>query len=104
MKAAIFEETGKLSVQDKPVPTLDSGDVLIKVELCGICASDLAALNGDITDYAPPVVMGHELAGIVVESRHPDVKSWREGDGKSDALLRKLRILPGRSRQVLLEY
>ena len=37
MKAAIFEETGKLSVQDKPIPTLDSGDVLIKVELCGIC-------------------------------------------------------------------
>ena len=74
MKAAVFEETGKLSVQDKPVPTLDSGDVLIKVELCGICASDLAALNGDITDYSPPVVMGHELAGVVVESRHPDVK------------------------------
>ena len=74
MKAAIFEETGKLSVQDKPIPTLDSGDILIKVELCGICASDLAALNGDITDYSPPVVMGHELAGIVVESRHPDVK------------------------------
>ena len=74
MKAAIFEETGKLSVQDKPVPTLNSGDVLIKVELCGICASDLAALNGDITDYAPPVVMGHELAGVVVESRHPNVK------------------------------
>ena len=74
MKAAVFEETGKLSVQDKPIPTLDSGDVLIKVELCGICASDLAALNGDITDYSPPVVMGHELAGVVVESRHPDVK------------------------------
>ena len=74
MKAAIFEGTRKLSVQDKPVPALDSGDVLIKVELCGICTSDLAALNGDITDYSPPVVMGHELAGIVVESRHPDVK------------------------------
>ena len=74
MKAAIFGETGKLSVQDKPIPALDSGDVLIKVELCGICASDLAALNGDITDYSPPVVMGHELAGVVIESRHPDVK------------------------------
>ena len=74
MKAAVFEEIGILSVQDKPVPTLDSGDVLIKVELCGICASDLAALNGDITDYSPPVIMGHELAGVVVESRHSDVK------------------------------
>ena len=74
MKAAVFEEIGQLSVRDKPVPILDSGDVLIKIDLCGICASDLAALNGDITDYSPPVVMGHELAGVVVESRHPDVK------------------------------
>ena len=71
MKAAVFEETGKLSVQDKPVPALNSGDVLIKVELCGICASDLAALNGDITDYSPPVVMGHELAGVVVKAATP---------------------------------
>ena len=74
MKAAVFEEIGKLSVQNKPIPTLSPGDVLIKVDLCGICASDLAALNGDITDYSPPVVMGHELAGVVVESRHPNVK------------------------------
>ena len=74
MKAAVFEETGKLSVHDKPVPSLNPGDVLIRVELCGICASDLAALNGDITDYSPPVVMGHELAGVVVESRHDAVK------------------------------
>ena len=74
MKAAVFEGTGKLSVQDKPIPELASGDVLIQVNLCGICASDLAALNGDITDYTPPVVMGHELAGVVVESQHPDVK------------------------------
>ena len=28
----------------------------------------------DVSDYAPPVVMGHELAGVIVESRHPDVK------------------------------
>ena len=75
MKAAVFKKIGQLEVQDKPIPSLESGDVLIKVELCGICASDLAALNGDITDYAPPVVMGHELAGVVVDSQHPDVKS-----------------------------
>lgn len=74
MKTAVFQEIGKLCVQDKPVPTLSSGDVLIKVDICGICASDLAALKGDITDYSPPVVMGHEIAGLVVESRHSDAK------------------------------
>lgn len=74
MKAIVFENTHKLSIHDMPVPTLNSGDVLIKMELCGICASDIAALRGDVTDYSPPVVMGHELAGIVVESRHSQVK------------------------------
>ena len=74
MKAIVFEKIQQLRVHEKPIPTLAAGDVLIQMELCGICASDLAALRGDVSDYAPPVVMGHELAGVVVESRHPDVK------------------------------
>jgi threonine dehydrogenase-like Zn-dependent dehydrogenase len=74
MKAVIFERTGRLSIQDKPTPKLEPGDVLIQMDLCGVCASDIAALNGDATDYSPPVVMGHELAGTVVESRHPEVE------------------------------
>lgn len=74
MKAAVFEAANKLSIQDKPIPKLESGDVLVKVELCGICASDLMALKGEVTDYSPPVVMGHEVSGIVVESRHDSVK------------------------------
>ena len=74
MKAIVFEEIQQLRIHEKPIPTLAAGDVLIKIELCGICASDLAALRGDVSDYAPPVVMGHELAGVVVETRHPDVK------------------------------
>jgi L-iditol 2-dehydrogenase len=74
MKAIVFEKIQQLSIQDKLIPTLDAGDVLIQMELCGICASDLAALRGDVSDYAPPVVMGHELAGVIAESRHPEVE------------------------------
>ncbi len=74
MKAIVFEKIQQLSIQEKPIPELTDGDVLIQTQLCGICASDLAALRGDVSDYAPPVVMGHELAGIIVDSRHPDVK------------------------------
>ncbi len=73
MKAIVFEKVHELKVKEKPIPTLMPGDVLIQMERCGICASDLAALRGDVTDYAPPVVMGHELAGVVVESRHAAV-------------------------------
>ena len=74
MKAIVFEKKQQLRVQDKPIPTLSAGDVLIQIELCGICASDIAALRGDVSDYSPPVVLGHELAGIIVDSRHSDVK------------------------------
>ena len=74
MRAIVFEKIQQLRLHEKPMPTLAAGDVLIQTELCGICASDLAALRGDVSDYAPPVVMGHELAGVVVESRHSDVK------------------------------
>ncbi|MFQ6041672.1 MAG: alcohol dehydrogenase catalytic domain-containing protein [Candidatus Poribacteria bacterium] len=74
MKVAVFEAANRLSIQDKPIPRLASGDVLVKVELCGVCASDLMALKGEITDYSPPVVMGHEVSGIVAESRHDSVK------------------------------
>ena len=75
MKTVVFEKIQQLRIQNKPIPALNAGDVLIQMELCGICASDLAALRGDVSDYAPPVVMGHELAGVVVESRHSDVKT-----------------------------
>ena len=74
MKAIVFEKIQQLRLQEKPTPVLADGDVLIEMELCGICASDLAALRGDVSDYAPPVVMGHELAGMIVDTRHPDVK------------------------------
>lgn len=74
MQAIVFEKTKQLRIQDIPIPSLNSGDVLIQMELCGICASDIAALKGDVSDYSPPVVMGHELAGTVVESRHSEVK------------------------------
>ena len=74
MKTIVFEKIQQLSIQEKPIPALTDGDVLIQTQLCGICASDLAALRGDVSDYAPPVVMGHELAGVIADSRHPDVK------------------------------
>ena len=74
MKTAVFEAAHRLTIQEKPIPTLLSGDVLVQVEGCGVCTSDVMALRGEVTDYSPPVVMGHELAGQVVESRHPALK------------------------------
>jgi len=71
MKAVVFIKIGEdLIVEDKPIPDLDDGDVLVKVDLCGICTTDIMALQGDATDYTPPVVLGHEIAGRIAESRN----------------------------------
>ena len=67
MQTIVFEGQDRIVLQEKPVPSLSDGDVLIKVDLCGICASDIAAINGEVTDYSPPVVLGHEIAGVIVE-------------------------------------
>jgi len=74
MKAIVFEGPNRVSIQEKPIPKLEDGDILIQVDLCGVCASDLAAIRGEVTDYSPPVVLGHEVAGRVVETKHPSVK------------------------------
>lgn len=75
MKAVVFNGVGKeLVLVEKPIPILNKGDVLVKVELCGICTSDIMAQQGDATDYTPPVILGHEIAGTIVESRNANFK------------------------------
>lgn len=74
MRAVVFHQAGRpLTLEERPTPTLNVGDVLLRVDLCGVCASDLMAIDGVVTDYSPPVVLGHEIAARVVESRDPSV-------------------------------
>jgi 2-desacetyl-2-hydroxyethyl bacteriochlorophyllide A dehydrogenase len=67
MRAVVFGGVGKgISVQDLPAPAAKGEhDVLIRVEECGICGSDLAILEGRHPSK-PPVVLGHELSGEAV--------------------------------------
>jgi L-iditol 2-dehydrogenase len=71
MKTVVFTGPKEdLQTEEKPIPKLDDGDVLVKVDLCGICTSDISAQRGDATDYSPPVVLGHEIAGVIAETRN----------------------------------
>lgn len=77
MKTVVFTGCGEdLQTQEKPIPELKDGDVLIKVNMCGICMSDIMAQGGDASDYSPPVVLGHEIAGVIAKSRN---SSFSEG-------------------------
>jgi len=72
MKAAVLHEFKKpLAFEDVPRPPLQASDVLVQVEACGVCHSDLHVADGDWSQFAPitklPLILGHEIAGRVVE-------------------------------------
>ena len=72
MKAAILREfRTPLTIEEVPTPKLEAHEVLIEVEACGVCHSDLHVADGDWPQIVPitkrPLILGHEIAGRVVE-------------------------------------
>lgn len=67
MKAALFTGAGRIELTDLPDPAPGEGEVLLKVLGCGVCGTDAHIYTGDIENAAPPVVLGHEIFGEVVE-------------------------------------
>jgi alcohol dehydrogenase, propanol-preferring len=84
MKAAVLHEFKQpLVFEEVPRPQLEPSDVLIKVEACGVCHSDLHVADGDWSQLAAivkrPLILGHEIAGRVIEMGG-DVRDLRIGD------------------------
>jgi alcohol dehydrogenase, propanol-preferring len=84
MKAAILREFRKpLVLEEVPRPELGDHEVLIQVEACGVCHSDLHLADGDWPQLAAitkkPLILGHEIAGRVVE-RGAAVRELQVGD------------------------
>src|SRR5215831_15123337 len=72
MKAAVLHEFKKpLALEEVPRPALEAGEVLIQVEACGVCHSDVHVADGDWPQLTgmtkKPLILGHEIAGCVVE-------------------------------------
>lgn len=65
MNALVLSDYKQLRIEDLPVPVCRPRDVLIQVAACGICGSDVHGYDGSTGRRIPPVVMGHEAAGIV---------------------------------------
>jgi L-iditol 2-dehydrogenase len=79
MKALLLSEYKKLSVVDMPTPDIGDDDVLVRVRACGICGSDIHGYDGSTGRRIPPLVMGHEAAGVV-ERAGPNVRNFKVGD------------------------
>jgi threonine dehydrogenase-like Zn-dependent dehydrogenase len=81
MPAAVFAAVGKLALEERPVPTLRRPrDVLLDVEACGICGTDLHILSDPPGHPASVgVVLGHEFVGVVRQVG-PDITGLHPGD------------------------
>lgn len=65
MRALLLSEYKQLSVVEMPTPEIGDDDVLVRVRACGICGSDIHGYDGSTGRRIPPLVMGHEAAGVI---------------------------------------
>ncbi|HYW34616.1 MAG TPA: zinc-dependent alcohol dehydrogenase family protein [Balneolaceae bacterium] len=80
MKAMVLEQQGKeLSLQDIERPSPSSNQVLIKINCCGVCRTDLHILDGDLDNPNLPLVPGHQIVGTVEETGE-EVTGFNRGD------------------------
>ena len=79
MKALVYTKPYCFEYSDFPGPVVGADDVLIRVKACGICGSDVQGSTGKTGRRIPPLIMGHEAAGIVEETGG-NVKAFEKGD------------------------
>jgi L-iditol 2-dehydrogenase len=72
MKAAVYHGKEDIRVEQVADPSLEAGDVLLKIDACSVCGTDLRTFRNGDKKIAPPRVLGHEFCGTVVESKNPD--------------------------------
>src|SRR6266403_5884146 len=79
MKALLLSSYKNLELADLPAPSPAPDEVLIRVAACGICGSDVHGYDGSSGRRIPPIVMGHEAAGVIA-AVGTSVKTFAPGD------------------------
>lgn len=67
MKAAVLKGPRKIELEEVPTPKIGVNDVLVEVKACGVCGSDIAYYQRGKADVPPPIILGHEFSGVIVE-------------------------------------
>ncbi len=82
MEAVVLQKFGAAShfaVQSVPDPHPGPGEVLLRVRACGVCYHDVINRRGSLPRTSVPAILGHEVAGEVIEVG-PGVTTWKVGD------------------------
>ena len=72
MHAAVYKGQSMVAVEQVPIPEIGPGEILVRVEACGICHTDLKKIEYNLLD--PPRIYGHETAGVVVRAGRNVIK------------------------------
>jgi propanol-preferring alcohol dehydrogenase len=66
MRAMLFEGAGRpLRAVERPIPAPGRGQLLVRVQACGVCRTDLHLLDGEVQVPSPPRILGHQIVGVV---------------------------------------
>jgi 2-desacetyl-2-hydroxyethyl bacteriochlorophyllide A dehydrogenase len=79
MKALVLEAYNKFEYKDVEDPQIREDEVLVNVKACGICGSDVHGMDGSTGRRIPPLIMGHEASGVIVD-KGGLVERWGIGD------------------------
>jgi propanol-preferring alcohol dehydrogenase len=80
MHAMVLERPGEqLKAKKLPIPEAGAGELLLKVQACGICRTDLHVVDGELDEPHLPLVPGHQIVGVV-ESLGKGVRGFEPGD------------------------
>ncbi|MDY6863860.1 MAG: alcohol dehydrogenase catalytic domain-containing protein, partial [Thermodesulfobacteriota bacterium] len=84
MKATLLKAPGQLKIEEVPVPSCPACGILVKVKACAICTSDMKMAESGHPAVIYPCIPGHEISGVVAESK---IKDLKEGD--------RIQVAPG---------
>jgi len=80
MKAIVYHAPGDIRVEEIPKPACGRGELLVRVDACAVCGTDLKSRQHGNPRIKAPLVMGHEFTGLVEEVSPCAIGDFRPGD------------------------